>query len=261
MLNTTNLSKVTHMKIFNKIVIDNFDKTCWIELGSETNNLDTIKNHPRLFKSLFFGDDDYSDYATDILAYILLDERDSSDTPTEFFNSANLISFLNLYNVKKYIKDNCCQLYNSIYENEKTSFQKPTIELSNKDYIIKILEDVDTFLDNNTPEKAIDRIHTAFHAYLKELCSHNNISFTELESITSLYKKTININQDNNTPKQIKQIQHSLSNIIHNLNELRNDNSPAHPNNDLLSHTDALLVINSVRTIWSYLNDLYNTNS
>ena len=261
MLNTTNLSKVTHMKIFNTIVMDNFDKPCWIDLGNVTNNLDTIKNHPGLFKSLFFGDDNYSHHATDMLAYILLDKRDSSDTPTEFFNSDNLISFLDLYVVKEYIKENYSQLYDSIYENEKTSFQKPTVELSNQDDIIKILEDVDTFSDNDAPEKAIDRIHTAFHTHLKELCNHNNISFTERESITSLYKKIININQDNNTPEQIKKIQNSLSNIIHNLNELRNNNSLAHPNKGLLSKKEAWLAINSFRTIWSYLSDLHNTDS
>ena len=40
-------------------VIENFSESDWIELGALTNKLDEVEKHPRLLRSLRFGDDDY----------------------------------------------------------------------------------------------------------------------------------------------------------------------------------------------------------
>ena len=41
------------------IIVDNFTESNWLELGALTNMFDQVENHPRLLRSLSFGDEDY----------------------------------------------------------------------------------------------------------------------------------------------------------------------------------------------------------
>ena len=41
------------------MVVNAFDASDWRELGALTNSLDDVENHPRLLRSLSWGDPDY----------------------------------------------------------------------------------------------------------------------------------------------------------------------------------------------------------
>lgn len=56
--------KVVHLK---DIAVANFSSSNWIELGSLTDQFDLVNNHPRLLRSLSFGDDDYDGCALQVL--------------------------------------------------------------------------------------------------------------------------------------------------------------------------------------------------
>lgn len=44
---------------FKNIAVANFSSSNWIELGSLTDRFDLVNDHPRLLRSLSFGDDDW----------------------------------------------------------------------------------------------------------------------------------------------------------------------------------------------------------
>ena len=48
-------------------VVKDFDSSNWRELGALTNNLEKVENHPRLLRSLDFGDPDYDGLALTFL--------------------------------------------------------------------------------------------------------------------------------------------------------------------------------------------------
>ena len=52
---------------------------------------------------------------------------------------------------------------------------------------------------------------------------------------------------------EISRVYNSMANILDALNPLRNNASVAHPNRRLIDEEDAILVINTVRTLISYL--------
>ncbi len=54
------------IQLKNAVVAD-FDSSNWRELGALTNTLDQVENHPRLLRSLSFGDDDYDGLALTFL--------------------------------------------------------------------------------------------------------------------------------------------------------------------------------------------------
>ncbi len=52
---------------FKNIAVANFSSSNWLELGSLTDRFDLVNDHPRLLRSLSFGDDDYDGCALQVL--------------------------------------------------------------------------------------------------------------------------------------------------------------------------------------------------
>ena len=52
---------------FKNIAVENFSSSNWLELESLTGQFDYVNNHPRLLRSLSFGDDDYDGFALQAL--------------------------------------------------------------------------------------------------------------------------------------------------------------------------------------------------
>ncbi len=54
-----------------RAIEDTFDRSDWEELGLLTGTTDRLDNHPRLYRSLHFGDDDYGGCVVDVLPEVL----------------------------------------------------------------------------------------------------------------------------------------------------------------------------------------------
>ena len=71
-MNSSDRKKVA---VVMKYVLESFTESDWLVLGQVTGNLKTITEHPRLFRSLSFGDDDYSSCVADVLNAIFDKDR------------------------------------------------------------------------------------------------------------------------------------------------------------------------------------------
>lgn len=122
--------------------------------------------------------------------------------------------------------------------------------------VLQTLREAQTLIDTTGPASAVDRVHTALHRYLIDICVNEGLAYKPDDGITSLYK-TIRNNHSVLTTKvggeEIKRIMQALSSTVDSLNTLRNNYSNAHPN-PLLGEAEATLAINSARTILHYLD-------
>lgn len=57
-----------------KQVMDHFGEEQWQDIGLLTNNVELINSHPRLLRSLGFGDDDYGGHVVNVLHQIATDD-------------------------------------------------------------------------------------------------------------------------------------------------------------------------------------------
>lgn len=80
-----------------------FDASDWKELGYATNTIDYISSHPRLLRSLAWGDDDYRGHILDAIEVIL--ERDP----------ANLQILLGFRGLENWIKENEPSIHAEVY--------------------------------------------------------------------------------------------------------------------------------------------------
>lgn len=226
-----------------------FDESMWKDLGYRTGTQDWIASHPRLLRSLSWGDSDYEGHVLDAIEKIL--EEDPS----------NLDELLDTPAIADWLKEKDAASLAGIIGGPDggpaPAVAQPTLKVSSK-AVESALADADALLKSKGPSSAIDRVHTALHGYLLAICDAAGIPYNPDPSVMELFKA---IRQHH--PKMqslgphaahVKQILQGCASQIHVINELRNHASGAHPNKDVLAPEEAMLVINATSTIFWYLN-------
>lgn len=130
---------------------------------------------------------------------------------------------------------------------------------SKSDTIRKAINDSEMFLREGKYDSAVDRIHTAFHGYLRALLSDHGVPF-DSEDIPALFSKLHNFYGNTIQPpdvaERIKKILRSGGGMITAINELRNNNTVVHPNDNLINKREAELVIRLVNAITDYVESI-----
>ncbi len=141
-------------------------------------------------------------------------------------------------------------------DTDPNSIPSPKIQHSTE-IVQRALLDAEQLIKTNGPISAVDRVHTALHGYLKNICKQFNLPYQEDNGITLLYKiirtqhPAFSQNADQNN--EIDIVLKSMSNILEKLNALRNNKTLAHPKT-LLGEAEAMLAINISYTILHYLD-------
>jgi hypothetical protein len=122
----------------------------------------------------------------------------------------------------------------------------------------RALTDAELLIKSGGAISGLDRVHTAFHGYLKLACESAGLAFSADPNITELFKTLRRNHPALRGPfpgaADVGRILGAMATIADALNPLRNRGSVAHPNEHLLEEPEAMLAVNSVRTLLHYLN-------
>jgi hypothetical protein len=134
----------------------------------------------------------------------------------------------------------------------------PSLQITSA-IVERALADAEELIRDRGAVSGLDRVHTAFHGYLKVACDSASLPIAPDASITVLFKVLREHHPAlavtaNPATKEIDKILRTLSSVVDALNPLRNRSSVAHPNNQLLDEAEAMLTINAVRTMLHYLD-------
>lgn len=144
-------------------------------------------------------------------------------------------------------------------ETESTSVNSVSLK-SPSEVVRQALEDAEHHIQRGRATSAVDRTHTALHGYLKQMCDDESISYGDNPSLPKLFKLLQNTHSafqnSGKHQEKINNIGKGLATAIHSLNEVRNQATPSHPNDELLDVCDATLAINAMRTIFHYVEEL-----
>ena len=132
--------------------------------------------------------------------------------------------------------------------------------ISITEVIHKAIADAELLMDQGKYDSAFDRIHTAFHGYLRKLLDNKQVSYEESDTLSQLYTKlhtevSANIGSSD-IAELVKKSLRSASGIIAAINEMRNRHSLSHPNDDLLQKKEAEFAIKLVRDMSDYINSI-----
>ena len=160
-----------------------------------------------------------------------------------------------LRRTKQKMADEIGELIRRLESGQSVASEQLTIT---NETVERAIQDTKVLIEKNGATSGVDRIHTALHGYLKEVCKQAGIVVTEDENLTQVFKKlkTNHPKLQLGGPRQndIDQIISSFSNTLDKLNPIRNKASLSHPNEELLEEDEAMFVVNSAQTVLNYLN-------
>lgn len=124
--------------------------------------------------------------------------------------------------------------------------------------VLRALADAEALLESTGATSGVDRLHTALHGYLKQACDSAGIVLSAKDPDITLLWSTLRqehprLELSGPQADNVLKIQRAFAKILDGLNPIRDRASMVHPNDDLLEPDEARLVINSVRTLLSYL--------
>ena len=122
----------------------------------------------------------------------------------------------------------------------------------------RALNDAERLLQTNGPVSAIDRVHTALHSYLRELCREAGAEVEGADGTTVLWKRLRAVHpalaKTGPHAEHVGRVVGGIATILDAFNPVRNHASLAHANEALLGDAEAMLVVNAARTILHYLD-------
>lgn len=126
--------------------------------------------------------------------------------------------------------------------------------------ISKAISDAELFMQQGKYDSAFDRIHTAFHGYLRKVLDNKGVSYEESDTLSQLYTKLHDkIESEISSPdiaELVKKTIRSSSGSIAAINEMRNKHSLVHPNTSILDKREALFAIKIVKDVTDYINEV-----
>ena len=131
----------------------------------------------------------------------------------------------------------------------------PSLRITSE-VVERALADAERLISSSGATSGVDRVHTALHGYLLQVCVDQTIPAPNDASITQLFKliraKHPQMNDLGPRSDDIARILNSMASVLDALNPIRNLASVAHPNSRLLDDAEARLVVNVIRTILDY---------
>jgi len=135
--------------------------------------------------------------------------------------------------------------------------EAPSLRITSQ-AVERALLDAEHLLRSTGPVSAVDRVHTALHGYFGVVCRKVGIQMDSDPSLMDLFKhireKHPALFDLGPRKSEITFTVRAISTILDSMNTLRNRASIAHPNEQLLEEPEAMLVINSARTILQYID-------
>jgi hypothetical protein len=127
------------------------------------------------------------------------------------------------------------------------------------DAVERALADAEQLLQSRGAPSSVDRIHTAFHGYLRAIATKAGLSVPPDAGATQLFKairaEHPALRAAGPRASDIDRIIFSMAAIIDALDPLRNRASGAHPNESVLGSAEAMLVVNTIKSLLHYLNE------
>ena len=152
--------------------------------------------------------------------------------------------------------------YNYLRDLEKRLKQNPvSIPAAATDTLNLVKEDIERNCTNNTPELALDRLHTFSTEFFRIICGKHGIGTTDnrgnelpLQSLVGRLKNWYAENNYFDSEFSLVAIQNTI-NIFDKYNAIRNSQSAAHPN-EILNKAEAMYAVRIVAETLTFIDKI-----
>lgn len=226
-----------------------FTSSEWTELSYLTDTFEYVNGHPRLLRSLLWGDDDYKGHAIDAVAFMIKKDPTNLRKMVEFPALRVWLSEHDAIGLRK-LQGAC--------GGPSGDLAPEFLPHSTSEIARDAIEDAKALLIARGPTSAVDRVHTGLHAFLKRACEEQGIQLPSDATLTQFLKALMathpNLSDLGPRSDEVQKMLRTSTAILDALSTIRNNVSRAHPNEALLLQEEALLAINICRSLLQYLD-------
>jgi hypothetical protein len=129
-----------------------------------------------------------------------------------------------------------------------------------KDFIL-LAKSIRESIEKNEPETALDRLHTYFIRFIRELCESHHISYDKNDSLNAIFGKYVKYLLQSHLIESLmseKILRYSI-NILEAFNDIRNNKSFAH-DNPILNYHESILIFNNISNSIKFIQTIENKN-
>lgn len=229
---------------YKKVLEGRYSESDWAEFGHE-HNIAEISENTQLLRAAQYGNSDYGMCILHTLDFLYLYHLDA------------LKALMSDDKLQRRMKQDWPEIHAAVHDVEPPLVKIVKPGPSKLEVVRIALRDAEDLLKGGGPSSAFDRLHTALHGYLREMCDKAGLPYGSLPTITELYKAIRTAHPafaaSNTHADAIKKVANGMASSLDGLNTLRNQASVAHPNEELLDEVDAALAVNATRTIFNYV--------
>ncbi len=185
----------------------------------------------------------------------------TASTLVEWWGEVRLLS--SYAERREYISQKFSPLLKMLRESEDNGTDVSFQQIATRSGTVqKAVEDAEVFIREGRYDSAVDRVHTAFHGYLRQVLTDHRVTYGAEDGLPALFAKLHWYYGDSIQPadvaERLKTILRSAGGMINAVNELRNNNTIAHSNGQLIQKREAQLVIRLVNAVVDYIEDVEN---
>ena len=232
-----------------------FSSSDWQELGLDTDCDDIIKDDFRLLRSLSWGDQDYGDRVLVVIKKIL--EKNP--------NNATIIE--NFVSLEKWLAEHEPRLYTDLYEKDSSTIEdtEKIGKIHNNVEVNQHVQRIKRSIGENDYSQAIGSSKELLESVLKTILEdldQDNIT-GDIPALLKQVQQLLSIDPNSETTKKLdEKVKRTLSNlgqIVIGVAEIRNLVGTGHGRTESqeIDQNHALLIVNSVGTISTYLINLW----
>lgn len=233
-----------------KVLMDDLNTGDWQELFAMTESEIYLQHNNRFLRDVHWQNKGLKQGCIGAVNHIL--DADESHI-SEIWNLSGIQSSLSRKEPDLFRK-----IESIINDEELKTVSKPELENTNES-VYEALKDAEVLIHERGAPNAYDRMHTALHSFLRQVCENNSIKYDKNDAITALLPEINNylksLPNDGRNDKVFAMLR-SANSMLDSMNYLRNHNSLSHPNERLLNNSDARFAINLARSIMSYIDNL-----
>jgi len=223
-----------------------FSSSDWTEIGYMTGIDQWIDNHPRLLRSLHWGDPDYKGHVIDAAAHMLKTDP------------ANLKRLVEYEPIGSWLRTHNQGAYQALVADAYGLEVPNVVPASASAGALAALADAQALLESRGPTSAVDRVHTGLHGFLRTACQDAKIVVDADATANQLLKALLDQHSAladlGPRSQEVRRLVRTSASIVDAMGTLRNRASLAHPNEELLDHDEALFVINLARSLLRFLD-------
>lgn len=150
------------------------------------------------------------------------------------------------------------EIHSEIVRLERASSVDSRRPVYTVEVVDRAIMDAEALVNTNGATSAVDRVHTALHGFILDLCDAEGISLPDNPTLSAAFKflreRHPSFAPTGPRAQDITQMMKACGSALDAMNPLRNQASMAHPNESLLASEEAMFVVNIARSILHFLD-------